>query len=1286
MSSYICGGSFLSKNQVCAVSIFLACFAFLIAPAALAQSSPVADYSFSEGTGTAAADLSGNNNNGTLQAGATWTTAGKYGNALSFDGVNGFVSVPASSTLNLGSSGTIEAWVKPNAINRWNSVLAKGNTNSDPPTNYGLEINNSNRFLCILGDGSSARTLASTTAVTTGTFYHVACVWNGSQLQLYVNGALNTSVAQNLTPAANTSPLFIGQYGGNADRMNGIIDEVRIYSRALSQTEVQTDMNTPIAPPGPAPTVSGIDQTSGIQGQVLNVVITGTNFVNNATCSFGAGITVNSCTFNSAIQMTANIAIAANATTGPRNVTVTNPDGQSGTLASAFTVNAAPPPPPPTLSSISVLSGQQGQTLSDTLTGTNFVTGATCSFGAGITVNSCTVNSATQMTANITIAGNAAIGTRNVTVTNPDTQSATLTNAFTVNQAPAPTLSSISPTSGAQGQTLSDTLTGTNFVTGATCSFGAGITVNSCTRNSATQMTANITIAGNAAIGTRNVTVTNPDTQSATLTNAFTVNAAPPAGAAYPFSEGAGVTAADLSGNNNNGTLQGGVTWTTAGKYGNALSFDGVNGFVSVPASSTLNLGSSGTIEAWVKPNAVNVWNSVMAKGNSNDDPPTNYGLEINSNNQFLCILGNGSSARTLASATAVTPGTFYHVACVWNGSQLRLYVNGVLDASVAQNLTPAANASPLYIGQYGGDADRMNGIIDEVRIYARALSQTEVQTDMRAPVDRSLDTGPPTVSMTAPTAGAVLAGRTTLYADASDDLGVASVQFYVDGSPFGPEISVAPFTTTWDTTSSTNGSHTITAIATDGVGNQTTAAPVAVTVSNTSDPSLVGAWTAPFNWPIVAINMVVTRNGDVMSWDGAPSNGGTSALQWSPTSGVFTSIPNNLTNMFCNAAVVLSDGRVLAIGGHSDFGIGLTNTDIYNPTTRLWTPQADMHHARWYPTATVLADGRVLAMSGSDTCEECIVSIPEIYDPVSNTWTELTNAPLDVALYPHIFVLPDGRVLQAGASRSPEVTSVLDLNTETWTTVDPNPVDGHSGVMYELGKIMKSGSSADVSVSTAPSASTTYTLDMTQPSPKWQQTPNMAYPRAFHNLTLLPDGSVLATGGGSTRDGVNYANSVLAGELWSPQTKTWTTMSAEQKGRLYHGTAVLLLDGRVLVAGSGRVGPTPQFNAEIFSPPYLFKGPRPTISSIPGSAGYGSTFFVGTPNAVSSVTLLRISAATHAFNMDQRFLRLNFSPTAGGLNVTAPANANLAPPGYYVLYILNSSGVPSTGAVIQIQ
>jgi hypothetical protein len=285
------------------------------------------------------------------------------------------------------------------------------------------------------------------------------------------------------------------------------------------------------------------------------------------------------------------------------------------------------------------------------------------------------------------------------------------------------------------------------------------------------------------------------------------------------------------------------------------------------------------------------------------------------------------------------------------------------------------------------------------------------------------------------------------------------------------------------------------------------------------------------------------------------------------------------------------------------------------------------------------------------------------------------------------MFVLPDGRVLEAGVSRQATETQVLDLNTKTWSVVDSTPRDGHSAVMYEPGKIMKSGSAADVGVTSAASASTTFTLDMTQPSPKWQQTPNMAFGRAFHTLTLLPDGTVIATGGGTTKDGINYANAVLPAEIWNPQTKTWSTMAAMTDGRLYHGTAVLLLDGRVLIAGSGRAGTDPVFTGQMFSPPYLFRGPRPTISSTPADATYGSGFFIGTPNAssVSTISLMRLPAATHGFDMEQRILKLNFSQTSGGLTVTAPANANLAPPGYYAVYLLNSAGVPSVGAVIRI-
>jgi N,N-dimethylformamidase beta subunit-like protein/quinohemoprotein amine dehydrogenase alpha subunit-like protein len=276
----------------------------------------------------------------------------------------------------------------------------------------------------------------------------------------------------------------------------------------------------------PAPTVTGATPNTGAQGQSLtSVVIAGSNFQSGATCSFGAGITVNSCTFNSATQMTASLSISATAAAGPRNVVVTNPDTQNGTLTSGFSVTAAAP----TLTSATPNAGAQGQNLASVvLAGTNFQTGATCDFGAGITVNSCTFNSATQLTASLSISATAATGARNVVVTNPDTQSATLTNGFTVSAA-APTVTSATPNSGAQGQNLASViLAGVNFQSGATCSFGAGITVNSCTFASATQLTANLSISATAATGARNIVINNPDTQSATLTNGFTVSAAAP--------------------------------------------------------------------------------------------------------------------------------------------------------------------------------------------------------------------------------------------------------------------------------------------------------------------------------------------------------------------------------------------------------------------------------------------------------------------------------------------------------------------------------------------------------------------------------------------------------------------------------------------------------------------------------------------------------------------------------------------------------------------------------------
>ena len=174
----------------------------------------------------------------------------------------------------------------------------------------------------------------------------------------------------------------------------------------------------------------------------------------------------------------------------------------------------------------------------------------------------------------------------------------------------------------------------------------------------------------------------------------------------------------------------------------------------------------------------------------------------------------------------------------------------------------------------------------------------------------------------------------------------------------------------------------------------------------------------------------------------------------------------------------------------------------------------------------------------------------------------------------------------------------------------------------------------------------------------------------------------MLVTGGTSGPGFNNPTTPVFEAEMWDPTTEAWTTMAAAQVPRLYHSVAVLLPDGRIFSAGGN--GYT---QVEIYEPPYLFKGARPTITLAPASVSHGQTFFVETPQAadIAAVTWIRLPSVTHAFNQNQRINRLGFSQTTGGLNVTAPQSPNLAPPGHYMLFILNSNGVPSIAKIVRI-
>ena len=620
-----------------------------------------AAYGFNEGAGSTTVDSSGNGNHGTL-SGATWTTQGKFGNAVSFNGTNNFVTVPDAATLDLGATGTVEAWVKLAAVNRWNGVIAKGNANSDDAQNYAIEIDDTNHVRCGLGNGSSFRVLVSTATLAVNQFYHLACTWDGTTLSVYINGALNTSTAQALTPAGNTAPLSIGQFGGNSDRFSGVIDEVRLYNRALTLAQIQQDMNAPIG--GGTP-----DTTPPTAPSNLTATAVGTAQINLSWTASTDNVAVTGYQVERCLGAgCSNFALAGS----PTGTSFNDTTGLQPATTYTYRVRASDAVP-------------NFSTYSNTATATT---------PALPPPDTTPPTAPSNLTA--TAVGPAQINlswtasTDNVAVTGYQVERCQGAGCGTFALAGSPT-----------GTTFNDT---TGLQAGTTYTY----------RVRANDAVPNFSTYSNTATAT---------TQAAQGLNA-----------AYGFNEGAGSTTVDSSGNGNHGTLSG-ATWTTQGKFGNALSFNGTNNFVTVPDAATLDLGATGTVEAWVKLAAVNRWNGVIAKGNVNSDNAHNYAIEIDDTNHVRCGLGNGSSFRVLVSTATLAVNQFYHLACTWNGTTLALYVNGIPDSSVAQALTPAGNTAPLSIGQFGGNSDRFSGVIDEVRLYNRALSATEIQQDSTTPI-----------------------------------------------------------------------------------------------------------------------------------------------------------------------------------------------------------------------------------------------------------------------------------------------------------------------------------------------------------------------------------------------------------------------------------------------------------------------------------------------------------------------------------------------------------------------
>lgn len=472
-------------------------------------------------------------------------------------------------------------------------------------------------------------------------------------------------------------------------------------------------------------------------------------------------------------------------------------------------------------------------------------------------------------------------------------------------------------------------------------------------------------------------------------------------------------------------------------------------------------------------------------------------------------------------------------------------------------------------------------------------------------------------------------------------------------------------------------------------------AAPGHVAAGASGSPATMGRWSAPFDLHVIGTHSTLLSNGKVLLFSyPEPGERGSATWTWDSATAVCTHVRSiTRRDVFCSGHSVLPDGRAFVTGGtmwgtHSF--AGAHETSLFDPRTAGWSRGPTMEFARWYPTNLTLPNGDVLIVSGTDTSEQPVTAI-ERFDVAAGSITRLpASADKEVSEYPRLHVLPSGKVFMAGQEAE---TFLLDPESAQWTSVDTmifgDRYSGTSVLLPGLKKVLALGGNqidpeAPI-LGTNPPTETAEIIDLSEPAPHWRSTNPMHYARQHANAVLLPDGTVLVVGGGQS--GL-YKKPVKPSELFDPETETWTLMATQNAPRAYHSAAVLLPDGRVLSTGmdSGKWKQT----GEAYSPPYLFKGPRPTIGSAPASVAYGSTFVVATPDAagIRKVALLRAGSVTHSVNFEQRYVALTFTAGSAGdgqLSISAPAGGTIAPPGWYMLFLVNDGGVPSVAAWVHV-
>ncbi|HXI56700.1 MAG TPA: galactose oxidase-like domain-containing protein, partial [Polyangia bacterium] len=468
--------------------------------------------------------------------------------------------------------------------------------------------------------------------------------------------------------------------------------------------------------------------------------------------------------------------------------------------------------------------------------------------------------------------------------------------------------------------------------------------------------------------------------------------------------------------------------------------------------------------------------------------------------------------------------------------------------------------------------------------------------------------------------------------------------------------------------------------------GGQTAGHDIAnVNVTYSGDPAVVGSWSGIAGLPVVPIHSIMMPSQKILFWDRAAANTDINPRLFNTLDGTVTSTANPAVELFCSGHSLDPQGRVLVFGGHdgSD-GFGLHTAFAYESPANIFRALPNMNAGRWYPTNTALGNGDTLVVSGSST-PGTVNQLPQVFQDKTQTWRSLTSANNNFPLYPMMIAAPDGRVFNAGPNADTKFLTVT--GTGAWSAPITNIYGSHdygSAVLYDEGKLVVIGGGFTTNGVEA--------IDLKAATPVWTARTSMAFPRRQSNAIILADGNILVTGGSKTPVFNSAAGAIFASEIYDPLANTWSMGAAMAVARLYHSETLLYADGRVVSRGGGHpaadAGGTDNFNQEIYSPPYLFKGARPSVTAAPTSAANGQTIFIQTPDGagITKAHLIRLNAVTHSFDQNQRIIRLAFTQVTGGLNAVIPASSNVVLPGHYWLFIVNGSGVPSIGRVISVQ